>query len=42
MGWALWLEWFTARLALEVTALPAIAFVLMDLALGLVLAAVTR
>ena len=40
LGWALWLEWFATRLTLDVPALVAGAFVLLDLSLGLLLAAV--
>ena len=39
IGWALWLEWFAIKLALEVTALPALGLVALDLAIGLALSA---
>lgn len=39
IGWALWLEWFAIKLALEVTALPAVGLVALDLAIGLALTA---
>ncbi len=39
LGWALWLEWFAARLTLDVAALPAACMVALDLGLGLLLAA---
>jgi len=38
LGWALWLEWFAARAALEIPRLPAAGLVALDLALGLLLA----
>ena len=41
LGWALWIEWFVARLALEVPALPAAGLVALDVALGLLLVAFT-
>jgi hypothetical protein len=41
LGWALWLEWFAARLALEIPALPAAGLVALDVALGLLLVAFT-
>ena len=40
MGWALWLEWFVTRLALGVTGLTAAWLVLVDVSIGLILAAV--
>lgn len=39
IGWALWLEWFATRLALNVTGFIAAALVGADLLLGLLLAA---
>jgi hypothetical protein len=39
IGWALWLEWFAIRLALEVSTLPAIGLVGLDLSIGLALTA---
>lgn len=33
LGWALWLEWYATRLALEVDVLPAVGLVLLDIAL---------
>ena len=39
IGWALWLEWFAIRLALEVSTLPAIGLVALDLSIGLALTA---
>jgi hypothetical protein len=42
IGWALWLEWFAIRLALEVTALPALGLVALDLAIGLALTAFSQ
>ena len=41
LGWALWLEWFAARLALELPPLPAAGLVALDVALGLALVALT-
>ncbi|MBV8522171.1 MAG: hypothetical protein JOY71_08600 [Acetobacteraceae bacterium] len=38
LGWALWLEWFTARVALFIPMLPAAGLVLLDVLLGLALA----
>jgi len=35
LGWALWLEWFAARVALELGPLPAAGLVALDVALGL-------
>ncbi len=40
LGWALWLEWFACRLALGIGAVPAAALVALDVALGVMLAAV--
>lgn len=42
IGWALWLEWFAIRLALEVTVLPALALVALDMAIGLALTALEQ
>lgn len=39
IGWALWLEWFAIKLALEVSTLPALGLVALDLAIGLALTA---
>ena len=39
IGWALWLEWFAIRLALEVSPLAAIGLVGLDLSIGLALTA---
>ena len=39
LGWALWLEWFAARLALEIPSLPAAGLVALDVGLGLLLVA---
>jgi hypothetical protein len=36
--WALWLEWYVARLALQIGALPAILLVALDVTIGLLLA----
>ncbi len=41
MGWALWLEWFATRAALEIPGLPAAALVALDLVIGLVVEAIT-
>jgi hypothetical protein len=40
MGWALWLEWYAIRLTLSVGPLSAALLVLLDQALGLILAGV--
>lgn len=37
LGWALWLEWFAARIALGVTGLAAAGLVGLDVAIGLLL-----
>ncbi len=37
LGYALWLEWAVARAALGIGAVPALAFILLDLAIGLFL-----
>jgi hypothetical protein len=39
LGWALWLEWFATRLTLDVPPITAAGVVLLDLSLGLLLAA---
>jgi hypothetical protein len=39
LGWALWLEWYASRLALDVPGGVAAGFVLLDFALGLLVAA---
>ncbi len=36
--WALWLEWYVARLALQIGVLPAILLVVVDVVIGLLLA----
>ena len=41
MGWALWLEWFATRAALEVPGVQAAGLVVLDVALGVLLAALT-
>lgn len=41
LGWALWLEWYAARLTLEIDWLPAAALVFLDVAIGVVLATLT-
>ncbi len=41
LGWALWLEWYATRLALQVSALSAIALVVIDVVIGLLVASVT-
>ncbi len=41
VGWALWLEWYAARLTLGVGVLAAAGLVAMDLAIGIAVAAVT-
>ncbi len=33
-GWALWLEWYATRLALDISRLQAVGLVLIDLAMG--------
>ena len=38
IGWALWLEWFATRLAFGVTPLAAVALVLLDQSIGILLA----
>jgi hypothetical protein len=39
LGWALWLEWFAFRLTLEIRAIAAIGLVMLDVAIGVFLAA---
>jgi hypothetical protein len=39
LGWALWIEWFAAKVALDVPGLQAGGMVALDLGLGLLLAA---
>lgn len=41
LGYALWLEWFVTRVALNVAGPTAVMFVLLDLAIGLVIGGVT-
>jgi len=41
MGWALWLEWFTTKLALDIPGPQAAGLVAMDVALGLFLVGLT-
>lgn len=41
MGWALWLEWTATRLALDIAPLAAAGMVALDVALGLMLVAMT-
>jgi hypothetical protein len=41
LGWALWLEWFAARVALDVSGAAAFGMVALDVALGLMLSGVT-
>jgi hypothetical protein len=41
LGWALWLEWFAARIALKLAPLAAAGLVAVDLGLGLFLAALS-
>ena len=41
LGWALWLEWFAARAALDVSGWAAAGMVVLDIAIGLVLSGVT-
>jgi hypothetical protein len=42
LGWALWLEWFAARAALDVSGLAAAGMVVLDIAIGLLLSGVTE
>ncbi len=39
LGWALWLEWFATRLALNLPGLAAVGLVALDLSVGLLLSA---
>ena len=39
LGWALWLEWFATRLALDLPGVAAAGLVMLDLSIGLLLAA---
>jgi hypothetical protein len=41
MGWALWLEWFATRAALEISGPMAAGLVILDVMLGAVMAALT-
>jgi len=41
-GWALWLEWYATRLALDVSRLQAVGLVLLDEALGFALLAIIQ
>jgi hypothetical protein len=41
MGWALWLEWYVTRLALDLTWVAAVGLVVLDLAIGIALVGVT-
>jgi hypothetical protein len=41
LGWALWLEWFAFRLTLGIGIIPAIGLVAVDVAIGVLLAAVS-
>ena len=41
LGWALWLEWYAARIALEIDGLAAGGLVGLDLVIGLVLSGIT-
>ena len=41
MGWAMWLEWFATREALQLPGAQAAGFVFLDVALGAVLAVIT-
>ena len=40
-GWALWLEWYATRLGLGVAGLSALALVVMDVSIGLLLLSIT-
>lgn len=42
IGWALWLEWFAARVTLDVNGLAAMTIVVLDLGVGIILALVTQ
>ncbi|MDE2574255.1 MAG: hypothetical protein KGL55_02990 [Rhodospirillales bacterium] len=41
LGWALWLEWFAARVMLDVPTLTAVGFVAFDIAIGMFIAGFT-
>jgi hypothetical protein len=41
LGWALWLEWFAFRLTLQIGMVPAAGLVALDVAIGVLLAAVS-
>jgi hypothetical protein len=41
LGWALWLEWYAFRLTLGIGAVPAAGLVTLDVAIGVLLAAVS-
>jgi hypothetical protein len=41
LGWALWLEWYATRLALQISAISAVALVVVDVGIGLLIAYVT-
>jgi hypothetical protein len=41
LGWALWIEWFAARVALQVSGFAAFGMVMLDIGLGLLLSGVT-
>ena len=42
LGWALWLEWFAARVALDVSGVAAVGMVVLDITIGLLLSGVTE
>jgi hypothetical protein len=41
LGWALWLEWFAARITLAISGAAAAGLVLLDVAIGVLLAAIS-
>jgi hypothetical protein len=41
LGWALWLEWFAFRLTLGIGIVPAAGLVALDVAIGVLLAAIS-
>lgn len=41
LGWALWIEWFAVRVALDVSGVAAFGMVALDIGIGLVLSAAT-
>ncbi len=41
VGWALWLEWYATRVALDITGLAAAGVVALDVAIGLFLVSIT-